>query len=402
MRTRAVGGSSVPTQVDAASQIDVVARFVREEPLLAGVVALALVVGVVALVLAVRRLRRTQADRLVSALADEQELAILMHPNPDPDAMASALGVKELAERHTDGADIHLQYAGEIRHQENRAFEAVLNLNFEQIENAGDLASDAVVLVDHNEPRGFSGSKALDPLAVIDHHPGDGTGTGFTDVRPEYGSCASILAEYFEDLGWDPVPPEVELGGLENDQLSSTVATGLVYGIHSDTNTLTRGCSEAEFDASAYLYPGVDEDRLERIANPQADAEVLDVKARAIVERDVRNPYAVSDVGTVSNSDAIPQAADELIRLEGVTAVVVVGCKGDTLRLSGRSRDDRVHMGKTLERVVDDIPRANAGGHARMGGGQLSLEHMEGIGPGDGVDRAEFRERIFDAMAGTA
>ena len=402
MRTRVVGGTGVPTQVDAASQADAVASFVREEPLLTAVVVLALVVGVVALALAIRRLRRTEADRLVSALADVNELTVLMHPNPDPDAMASALGVAELAKIHLDDENVHLQYAGEIRHQENRAFETVLDLDFDRIENAGDLASDAVVLVDHNEPRGFSGSKSLEPLAVVDHHPGEGTGTGFTDVRPEYGSCASIIAEYFEDLGWDPVSPDAELNGLEIGQLSSTVATGLVYGIHSDTNTLTKGCSEAEFAASSYLYPGVDEDRLERIANPQADAEVLDVKARAIVERDVRNPYAVSDVGTVSNTDAIPQAADELIRLEGVTAVVVVGCKDDSLRLSGRSRDDRVHMGKTLETVVEEIPMASAGGHARMGGGQLSLEHMSRIGPGDGLDRTEFRERIFEALSGSA
>ncbi|MEF8852090.1 MAG: bifunctional oligoribonuclease/PAP phosphatase NrnA [Haloarculaceae archaeon] len=400
MRTRVAGGSGVLTQVDAASRADAVASVVREEPLLAALVAVALVVGLVALAWGIRRLRRTKSDRLVDTLAGEREVAVLMHPNPDPDAMASALGVAELAD--SVGVESTIQYAGEIRHQENRAFETVLDLDFERIENAGDLASDAVVLVDHNRPRGFSGSTTVDPLAVVDHHPGDGTGTGFTDVRSAYGSCASILAEYFEELGWAPVSPDADVGELEDDQLSSTVATGLVYGIHSDTNTLTRGCSEAEFAASAYLYPGVDEDRLERIANPQADAEVLDVKARAIVERDVRNPYAVSDVGTVSNTDAIPQAADELIRLEGVTAVVVVGCKDDTLRLSGRSRDDRVHMGKTLEAVVDDIPMANAGGHARMGGGQLSLDHMEGIGPGDGVDRAEFRELIFDAMSGNA
>jgi len=123
------------------------------------------------------------------------------------------------------------------------------------------------------------------------------------------------------------------------------------------------------------------------------------VKARAITSRTVRNAFAVSDVGEVSNVDAIPQAADELMKLEGVTAVVVLGEKGRTLHLSGRSRDDRVHMGKVLDNVVDDIPMGTAGGHARMGGGQLSIEHMEGIGP-EGVLRQDFTERLFDAMSG--
>jgi hypothetical protein len=43
---------------------------------------------------------------------------------------------------------------------------------------------------------------------------------------------------------------------------------------------------------------------------------------------------------------------------------------------------------------------ANAGGHARMGGGQLSIEHMEGLGPGDGMDRGEFTDSLFGAMTG--
>jgi hypothetical protein len=35
-----------------------------------------------------------------------------------------------------------------------------------------------------------------------------------------------------------------------------------------------------------------------------------------------------------------------------------------------------------------------------MGGGQLSLDHMNGIGPSDGVSREEFSGRLFTAMAG--
>ena len=400
MRARAVGGTGVSSQVDAESEIDAVTGLVGGDLILAGFLVLVVALGAVLLWWVVR-LRRTAGEEFAGVLAGADNVSVLMHPNPDPDAMASALGVAQLAEAQgmDPEDDIYLQYAGQIRHQENRAFETVLNLDFDRVKNASDVASETVVLVDHNEPRGFGGAGTVRPAAVVDHHPGEGTGTEFTDVRPEYGSCAAILAEYFEEMGWEPLAPEAGATPGE-DELPSTVATGLVYGIHSDTKNLTKGCSPAEFAASAYLYDGVDEGRLERIANPEVDAEVLDVKAHAIAEREVRNAFAVSDVGNVSNADAIPQAADELLRLEGVTAVVVVGCKSDTLHLSGRSRDDRVHMGKTLEGVVDDIPMASAGGHARMGGGQLSVKHMAGLGPGEGVDRTDLRERIFDAMVG--
>jgi nanoRNase/pAp phosphatase (c-di-AMP/oligoRNAs hydrolase) len=383
----------------ALLQVDDVSTFINENPLLAvGVlVALFLLVGVLALTIS--RLRRSKGHRLAALLSKHDEVAVLMHPNPDPDAMSAAMGVQAIAD--SVDTDTSIQYPGQIRHQENRAFETVLDLDFDRIDSDSDLADAPVVLVDHNEPRGFSGSETVDPIAVIDHHPGGGEGTEFTDVRTDNGACASIFAEYFDEMGWEPVDPDdVDMLETEADSLMPRVATGLLYGIQSDTKSLTKGCSAAEFEASAYLYPGVDEDRLDRIANPEVDAEVLDIKATAITNRVVRNAFAISDVGTVSNVDAIPQAADELLRLEGITAVVVLGDKDGTIHLSGRSRDDRVHMGKSLRAVVEDVPMAGAGGHARMGGGQLSIEHMQGLGPSEGMTRDIFKDQLFEAMNG--
>jgi nanoRNase/pAp phosphatase (c-di-AMP/oligoRNAs hydrolase) len=372
-------------------QVDAIGGFASKQPL----AALAVVVAVVALVgigwWGLRHLRRTPGGRFQRLLSQHDAITVLMHPNPDPDAMASAMAATALAE--DAGTDATIQYPGQIRRQENRAFQTVLDQDFQSIETAGDLADDPVVLVDHNEPRGFPGADGVDPIAVVDHHPGDGEGESFTDVRADYGSCATIFAEYFEDLEWTP--------NNDGDQsLTPIVATGMMYGIQSDTNHLTKGCSPAEFEAASYLYHAVDGETLDRVANPPVDAEVLDVKARAITNREVRSPFAVSDVDEVDNVDAIPQAATELLRLEGVTAVVVLGTCDGTLHLSGRSGDDRVHMGKALKAAVEDIPMAEAGGHARMGGGQLSVDHMEGIGPGDGVSFEEFTDRLFEAMTG--
>ena len=368
-----------------------------------------LVVGLLALLGAgyyvYRYLTRPAARRFQSVLAAYDQVAVLMHPNPDPDAMAAALAVDRLA--RASETDTELCYSGEIRRPENRAFETVLNLDFERIESGEDLGTQPVILVDHNEPRGFPGAAEVSPVAVVDHHPGDGTGQRFSDVRKDVGACATIFADYFRDLDWkfhevdvDPSGAGPNLKDIPVDAVPSHVATGLVYGIQSDTRSLTNGCSQDDFAAAAFLYEGMDGDLLNRIANPQIDAEVLDIKARAITDRDVRAPFAFSDVGTVSNSDAIPQAADELETLEGVSAVVVIGDKDGSIRLAGRSRDDRVHIGRAIESVVDDIPMAEGGGHARMGGGQIPMDYMAGLGPSEGVSREELADRLFDAMAG--
>jgi nanoRNase/pAp phosphatase (c-di-AMP/oligoRNAs hydrolase) len=335
------------------------------------------------------RRRQHPARKLRRALAGVDEVSVLMHPNPDPDAMASAMAVKTIAE--DVDATPSLQYPGTIRHQENRAFRTILDLELECIEDRGDLHDD-VVVVDHNEPRGFQGAGGVEPLAVVDHHPGEGTGD-ITDVRPELGACASIFVEYFEEL-------DATLGADDGLSVAPTLATGLVYGIQSDTNKLTKGCTQTEFDATAYLFPAINDDLLDRIANPQVPIEILETKARAIMQHDVEGSYAVCDLGDVPNADAIPQAADELTHREGVSAVVVFGNYDGTVHVSGRSRDDRVHMGEALQAAIEGIPMAEAGGHARMGGGQLSADHMEGLGPSDGVSRDEFRDRLFETLAG--
>jgi nanoRNase/pAp phosphatase (c-di-AMP/oligoRNAs hydrolase) len=390
--------------------VDALPSSLTDEPLVLVAGALAVLALVVLAVLVYRWLSRTPGERFARTLGSLDAVAVLMHPNPDPDAMACALAAGEIAA--TRDTDATLYHPGEIRHDENRAFETILDVTFEQIGDANDIAEDAVVLVDHNEPRGIQGAKRIDPVAVVDHHPGDGTGERFTDTRTDVGACASIFGEYFRELGrtpteeWvDPDPDNGdELTALEDARdegvLPASLSTGLIYGIQSDTNNLISGCDAVDFGAVQYLYPGIDEERLGRIANPPVDAETLEIRARAITEREVRSPFAVSDVGTVSNSDAIPQAADELNRLEGIGAVVVLGDADGTIRLAGRSTDDRINMGKALREAVEDIPMAGAGGHARMGGGEVKVEHMEGLGPGEGLTREELKELLFDAMRG--
>ncbi|WP_132057433.1 DHH family phosphoesterase [Halorussus amylolyticus] len=369
-------------------------------PELAGAAALGALALVASVWLVVRWIRRPMGARLKRALAKRDEVAVLMHPNPDPDAMACAIGVAHLAAEA--GTDATLQFAGQIRHQQNRAFRTVLDLNLGKIDHESQLAAEDVILVDHNTPRGFQGAEYVEPYAVVDHHPGNGTGEVFTDQRTDYGACATIVAEYLEDVGGVPVGPDDSEADVDDLVVPAEIATGLLYGVQSDTKHLTNGCTEAEFEAAAYLYRGVDEDLLDRIANPQVSAEVLEIKSRAITGRDVRGSFAVSDVGRIDNADAVPQAADELLQLEGVTAVVICGRRDDTIHLSGRSRDDRVHMGKALEAAVEDIPGASAGGHARMGGGQVPVE---GAAYASGSEaqmwsQAELTGDIFAALNG--
>lgn len=376
------GRAPVVAQVDEA-----VAELLRGDPVLVAI-AVALVVAVLLGAYAYYRWRagRKPGRRFERLLGDSPGLAVLVHPNPDPDAMATALGVQTLA----DALDVeaHIFHPGGLRHHENRAFRTVLGLDLESIDRREDLGERDVVLVDHGVPRGFDGADAVEPIAIIDHHDDPPMEAEFVDVRPDYGACASIFVEYLQTLG-------ARIDAEDGLQLTPEVATALAYGIHTDTNRLTRGATYREFEALRYLFPAVDDDKLDRVANPSIEAKVLESKAKAIINREVRDCYCVSDIGSVPSTDTVPIAAEELLRLEGVTSAVALGTFDGTIYLSGRTTDDRVHMGKTLERTLEDLAGAGGGGHSRMGGGQLPLEALEESAEDGGMTRPDLREALF-------
>jgi len=331
-------------------------------------------------------LRTTRGEEFADLLGEWDEAVVLMHPNPDPDAMAVAMGISALGEQFD--TEIAINYPGQIRHQENRAFRTVLELDIDPIDHVTELAAENVILVDHNTPRRDSaGGGRRSPSRR-------GRGRG---VHRRANRVRCLFEHRRRILRRDRCRAGAGRPARQRDRERSRVALGggdrtLVRnsGRHEAVDRWGRGRGFR----GCLLSP----DNLDRIANPEVDAEVLEVKARAIAGRQTEGSFAVSDVGTVDNADAIPQAADEIIRLEGITAAVVCGEREGTIHLSGRSRDDRVHMGRALEQVTDGISNASAGGHARMGGGQIAPQPQLSDG-GEPASEPELpRDRLVDRL----
>lgn len=337
------------------------------------------------------RFFETESDRFLNVIEDCNKITVLMHNNPDPDAMACALAVDRLAQ--DCGVSSEIVYPGRIAHDENRAFRAVLNVEFKQIDHAREIEGDKVVLVDQFEPRGVKDGETIVPSAVIDHHDPNGkypSNIEFCDIRESVGACSSILSGYLQDQNLLDSEPE-------KNRISNDLATALYHGIKSDTDDISQSVSDLDFASINLLYQNIDEEKLYRISNPKVDGNSLETKARSIMGRDVRGPFAVSDVGDVQNTDSIPQAADELIRLEGVSAAVVMGLCNESIRLSGRAYDDRIHLGKALQRAVEEITsEGGAGGHADMAGGKIPKDALEN----SEHSRSDLVEKVFDVMDG--
>ncbi|MCX9081939.1 MAG: DHH family phosphoesterase [Candidatus Methanoperedens sp.] len=301
-----------------------------------------------------------ELKKLISTVG-EGKLAIIVHDNPDPDAISSAMGLKEIADSVGVKADII--YKGVIGHHENKAFVNLLDVEMDHSKDFKSSDYKKIALIESSAP----GVNNLLPQGtkvsiVIDHHQAniEDVEAEYIDIRPNIGATATIMTKYLQEL---EIPIKTEL------------ATALLYGIKVDTNDFRRNTDPADMTAAAFLFPLANNDILNRIESPSKSTESIDILGEAIKNRQVKGSYLISNVGTIRDRDTLAQAADYLLTLEGITTTLIFGLGEDTIYISGRSRDDRINIGKIL---ADAFGADKAGGHAMLAGAQIPLGVFSG------------------------
>jgi nanoRNase/pAp phosphatase (c-di-AMP/oligoRNAs hydrolase) len=305
------------------------------------------------------------SQRLFTLLAGwEGTLGIITHKNPDPDAISSAMALAEIA-RHANPKTLttRIFYEGNIGHQENRTFVNLLDIKMEHLTPEALQKCTYLALVDCSGPGSNNDIPPQTKINIIIDHHKDGkhlaTQSTFVDIRPGVGATASIITQYLQELD---VP------------VDKRVATALLYGIRTDTREFKRNVTPQDLNYAGFLLPLTDEDLLGKIMSPSMSQETLDVIGKAIQDRKIQSGYLFSNVGYVMNRDALPQAADLLITLEGVNTALVYGITDNAIVISARNRDIRLHVGNALSEAFGEI--GDAGGHPNMAAATLPLHYF--------------------------
>lgn len=301
--------------------------------------------------------RGQRMRQLQRILRDIDHLAIVTHDNPDPDALASALALGRIGE--TAGCDVDVCYYGEITHQENRAFVNVLEMDLRNLDPEDDLSEfDGIALVDHSRPSvndQLPSDVAVD--IVIDHHPPRSpVDARFVDLRSSVGATSTLLVDYLDRLTLS---------------FEGGIATALLFGIHVDTDGFSRELSQEDFAAAARLVTDVDFGMFERIESPSISPRTFETIADAISNRRVEGSVLLSCVGDLAERDALAQAADRLLNMDGITTVLVYGIMDDRIFISARARGTDTDLGEALREAFGQI--GSAGGHVDMAGAQIEL-----------------------------
>ncbi|MBU3967914.1 MAG: NAD-binding protein [Euryarchaeota archaeon] len=298
--------------------------------------------------------------KLIASVGDGK-FAIIVHNNPDPDAISSAMGLKEIAGSVGVKAEIH--YRGNIDHHENKAFVNLLDIELDQSTDFEASDYKKIAMIECSTP-GVNNMLPHDTQVsiVIDHHQADieEIKAEYVDIRPNIGATATIMTKYLQDLA---IPIKTDL------------ATALLYGIKVDTDDFCRNTDPSDLIAAAYLYPLANHDILSKIETPSRSIEEIEILGDAIKNRDIRGSYLLSNVGPIHNRDALAQAADYLLSLEGITTTIVFGLGDDHIYISGRTRDVRINIGKVMQ---DAFGADKGGGHSLLAGAQIPLGVLGG------------------------
>ena len=313
--------------------------------------------------------------RLKNVLKDCKRLAIFTHDNPDPDAISSAMALREIAKHFGVAADI--LYYGEIAHQQNRAMVNLLNVEMLKASEVDLSIYDKFALVD-SSGIGVNNSIPEDITLsiVIDHHPAESVEAEYYDLRNDVGATATILTQYIQDLKIVP---------------TRMLATALFFGIQTETEEFKKNTRTADFLAAAFLYPFVDNELIEKMEGPALSTETLDVIGTAIKNREIFSSFLISFAGFINDRDTLPQAADFLLKLEGISTVLVFGIMKDAVYISARNRDVRINIGEVLKKAFGDV--GSAGGHAHAAGGKIPLGIF-----GDVTDKQTLAKLVTEAI----
>src|SRR5712691_11303228 len=293
-----------------------------------------------------RSLTRARVQQYQRYFSDADRVLIMLHNDPDPDALASGLALRNVLRRTKTTAIIGAIQG--VTRPENLRMVNLLDIHVEAVTPESLKEFDRVAMVDV-QPHYFGG--LIDRVdLVIDHHPEQpGYTAVFKDVRADYGSTCTILTEHLRAV---------------DVNISERTATAMLYAIKSDTLFFSRHTNRVDLEAFSYLYPLADAALIRKMEGAEITLERLEYVLKAHRGGNLRDQVFCAFLGVSAREDFVPYVADFFLQVEDVKWTVVAGIVNDTMVISVRNLGYSKNAGEFVRRFFADI--GSAGGHRAM------------------------------------
>jgi len=313
-----------------------------------------------------RSMTRGRVQQYQRYFQDADRVLILLHNDPDPDAMASGLALRTLLRRNKTTAIIGA--IQNVTRPENLRMKHLLDIHVETVTPADFANFERLATVDV-QPHYFGDALERVDL-VIDHHPEQANHNAvFKDIRPNYGSTCTILTERLRAVDFD---------------ISERTATAMLYAIKSDTLFFARQTNRVDLEAFSHLYPLSDAALIRKMEGADLSLDRLEMVTRAVRGGTMADQVFSAFLGKVSREDYITYAADFFLDLEDVRWTIISGLVNEMLVISVRNLGYTRNAGEFVKRWFADI--GSAGGHRAMAKAVVPLHRFaEKFGPVDGA-----------------
>lgn len=307
-----------------------------------------------------RERTRPSAARMIKALSSKTNVLITTHLHPDPDALASCLGILVLLKASLKHVKFTVRLKGQIGGGINSAFTRIIHLDYEPWDDETMHQFDAIVLLD-TQPA-FSNSPlppGVMPTAVLDHHRGRGRRAvcAHSDIRINVGATASIVFSYFME---------------QHVAIPADLAATLLYAIESDLAGAAGQQGGLDTIAISSLTLLADTRRLYQMRYVDLPQSYYGNFAEVIRDAQRNDDVIVSAMDHVVYAETPAVMADFLLRCEGVKWTLVTAVHEGRLVFSLRTQSHEHSAGEIARRIIKGL--GDGGGHLTKAGGAIPLD----------------------------
>ncbi len=302
---------------------------------------------------------------VLSALEDQlhhaKSLLIVLHDNPDPDAIASGLALATLAENNC-GTKATIAYGGLLGRAENRAMVSQLEIQLKKIEKINLNKFDCIAMVDTQPGQGNNSlPDNIRTNIVFDHHASSSDiNADLVIYNSKIGATATMLCELL-------IASEIDF--------KVNLATAIAYAIRSETQELQREANKRDIQAYLTVYPLCSLPKMGAITSPTLVDGYFQELAVALTRACKFRQLMYIPLGYVSAPEIIAEMADLFLRRERTSWVLAVGNINGTMYLSLRTSKKKAKAFRIVQKIVQNT--TNAGGHDQFAGGRIDLENAD-------------------------
>jgi len=301
--------------------------------------------------------------KLKSMVRENDSLAVLIYGSPDPDAVASAMALREILNQTQPLAKCVFAATEHVIRHQNAEFIREMKVEIQMLDKI-DLKEFRLIAVVDAQPTFFGEALGgIKPQIVLDHHPCKTIWhASLADIRPNYGALATIMTEYLL---------------AARVKIPKRLYTALLYGIRSDTLNFERDASLEDIGAYYLTFSRANRQLIRRIELNQIPDRFLKYYDYAYHHKRRYRDRMICFLGPVESADVCVQVADFHLRIINVFHVIVAGIVKDRLIIIFRGDGYRQDCGSIAMKSFGNV--GTAGGHRSAARVEIPMEMLRAV-----------------------